>query len=120
MQFCLEKAAGPLLCMSTHSALASLFSCRFSVALFGLKLLSSGQPFVPAMEQSSPSVPAPNRASADRPPAWLLPLSLTPEERPDLRSVTTGPRRNSRSSTPTQIVDALVSLAVRKRPQYTI
>ena len=72
------------------------------------------------MNQSPPIVPAPERVPADRPTTWLSPLSVTPEERPALLREPAGSCRSSRSSTPTQIVDALGSFAVVKRPDGQI
>ncbi|KAL9026178.1 MAG: hypothetical protein Q9196_005115 [Gyalolechia fulgens] len=68
------------------------------------------------MNRSSPIVPAPERVSVDRPTTWLSPLSVTPEESPALLHEPAGLYRRSRSSTPTQIVDALGSFVVVKRP----
>lgn len=119
-QVCLEKAAGPCSEYLLSQLLPHFSPAGVRLPFLAVKLSSSGQPFVPVMDQSPPSVPAPDQAPADSPPAWLSPLSMTPEERPALLRVPTGPYRNSQRSTPTQIADALVPFAVNKQPHYTI
>ena len=122
--FCLEKAAG----LCSEYLLTQLLP-HFSLTgvllpCLAVKLLSSGQPYVRAMDQSSRSVPMPDQAPADSPPTWLSPLSLTPEERSALLRVAMGwcrdSRSDSRSSTPAQIDDTLVIFARSMRPHNII
>jgi len=112
----LEKAAGPLGCLSTLHFLPHFSPAGVSLPRLTVQLSCSGLAFAPTMDRSSPTIPALERVIVDRPSTWLSPLSVTAEERPVLLREIAGPFKSSRSSTPTPIAETPMSFAVYRRP----